>query len=429
MQKKIKEIMSIIIDNNYEVYLVGGYVRDYLLNIPNDDYDLTTNMPLEKLKLLFPNLHIMKENNHRNTATLKVDNMKIEITTFKGNNIEEDLLNRDFTINAFALNINNLLLDPYNYKEDLDKRILKLVKEDGSGIDYDPLRILRAIRFALSHQLTIDIHTKDMLLAKKDLLNNVAKERIYAELIKILCYKEAPKYIDEYKEIFFMIIPELKDTYKFEQHNKYHIYDVFYHTLKVIDEVEDNKYLKLAALFHDLGKPEKFFTDEEGVGHFYGHWDVSNRIFKQFCKKYKVDKTTENIVSLLIINHDRSFPIKRSSMINYLREFNPEHLELLFKIKKADILAQNPIFHQEMLNKLKEDEDRFSSLLAEQPVLNEKDLLVNGKDLIDLGYQGEEIGQIKKELLNEIKNNKLKNNKKSIKKYLMKRREKNERRK
>ena len=429
MQKKIKEIMSIIIDNNYEVYLVGGYVRDYLLNIPNDDYDLTTNMPLEKLKLLFPNLHIMKENNHRNTATLKVDNMKIEITTFKGNNIEEDLLNRDFTINAFALNINNLLLDPYNYKEDLDKRILKLVKEDGSGIDYDPLRILRAIRFALSHQLTIDIHTKDMLLAKKDLLNNVAKERIYAELIKILCYKEAPKYIDEYKEIFFMIIPELKDTYKFEQHNKYHIYDVFYHTLKVIGEVEDNNYLKLAALFHDLGKPEKFFTDEDGVGHFYGHWDVSNRIFKQFCKNYKVDKTTENIVSLLIINHDRSFPIKRSSMINYLREFNPEYLDLLFKIKKADILAQNPIFHQEMLNKLKEDEDRFSSLLAEQPVLNEKDLLVNGKDLIDLGYQGEEIGQIKKELLNEITNNKLKNNKKSIKKYLMKRREKNERRK
>lgn len=419
MITEIKKIMSIIIDKGYEVYLIGGYVRDYLLGIANDDYDLTTNMPLDELKKEIPELHIMKENNHRNTSTLHVNNLKIEISTFKGNNIKEDLLNRDFTINALAIDIDNNIIDINNYKEDIDHKILKLVKEDGSGIDYDPLRILRALRFSLSHHLTIEPNTKKILIKKKDLLKLVAKERIYNELVKILQYNEVTKYIDEYKEIFFILIPKLKDTYKFEQHNKYHIYDVFYHTLKVIDEVRNNKYLKLSALFHDLGKPEKFFKDEKGEGHFYGHWEASDKIFRKFCKDYKVDKKTEELVSLLIINHDRSFPTKRSSMIKFLQEFNPEYLDLLFELKKADILGQNPIYHKELLNSLEEDKKRFASLLKEKPVLNEKDLAITGKDLIEMGYHDKEIGSLKKDILEAITNHRLSNTKDSIIKYII----------
>ena len=418
MNKEIKSLMSQILAKGYEVYLVGGYVRDYLLGINNDDYDLATNMPLEELKSIVPNLHIMKENTHRHTSTVKLEEKIIEISFFKGDSIEEDLSNRDFTINALALDINNKLIDPNNYQEDLSNKVLKLVKKDGSGIDYDPLRILRAIRFSLSHNLTIEQGTKEILIQKKDLLNKIAKERIYKELIRILSYKEAPKYIDEYKEIFFSIIPKLKDTYQFNQHNKYHIYDVFYHTLKVIEGVPSNNYLKLTALFHDLGKPEKFFTDEEGVGHFYGHWEASAKIFKQFCKEYKVDKKTRDIVTILIINHDRSLPIKRSSMIKFLQEFNPDYLDLLFKIKRADILAQNPIFQEESLNKLEEDINRFNLLLKETPVLTEKDLAISGHDLIELGFNNKEIGVIKKQLLTAITNNKLENNKESIIEYI-----------
>ena len=421
MIKEIKSIMSTIKEHQYEVFIVGGYVRDYLLNIRNEDYDLATNMPLEELKKIIPNLHIMKENHHRQASTIRIGNKTIEISTFKGDNIEEDLSNRDFTINALALDIDNKLIDPNNYKEDLNNRIIKLVKKDGSGLDYDPLRILRAIRFALSHNFTISNNTKEKILEKKELLKTVTKERINNELLKILSYKEATRYIDEYRELFFIIIPRLKETYNFDQHNNYHIYDVFHHTLKVIDGVSNNKYLKLAALFHDIGKPEKFFTDEEGIGHFYGHWETSAKIFNQYCKEYKVDKKTKDIVTSLIINHDCQLPSKRSNMIKFLHRFNPEYLNLLFELKKADILAQSPIYQEQSLSKLQDEINRYTSLINEEPVLHEKDLAINGEDLISLGYKGKEIGEIKKQLLNAVINNKLKNNKKNIKKYLKER--------
>ena len=379
MEKEIKSLMSTIINKGYEVYIVGGYVRDYLLNIPNDDYDLTTNMPLEDLKKYYPNLHIMKENNHRITSILHINNLKIEISLFKGINIQEDLHNRDFTINALALDINNNIIDINNYREDLNNKKLKLVKADGSGIDFDPLRILRAIRLSLSHNLSIDQNTKEIIISKRNLLNTIAKERIYNEIIK--------------KEIFFILIPELKKAYKFNQHNKYHIYDVFYHTLKVIDGVENNKYLKLAALFHDLGKPKMYTIDKYGEGHFYGHWKESNNIFKRFCKNYKVDKKTEKIVSLLILNHDRDIPSKRSSMIKYLQEFNHTNL-------------------------IAEGKNRLEKLQDEKPVLSIKELAITGNDLIQLGYHDKEIGIIKEKILMEVINNQLNNDKESIIKYI-----------
>jgi len=420
LEKEIKSLMSTIINKGYEVYIVGGYVRDYLLNIPNDDYDLTTNMPLEDLKKYYPNLHIMKENNHRITSILHINNLKIEISLFKGINIQEDLRNRDFTINALALDINNNIIDINNYREDLNNKKLKLVKADGSGIDFDPLRILRAIRLSLSHNLSIDQNTKETIISKRNLLNTIAKERIYNEIIKILKYKESTKYIDEYKEIFFILIPELKKAYKFNQHNKYHIYDVFYHTLKVIDGVENNKYLKLAALFHDLGKPKTYTIDKYGEGHFYGHWEESNNIFKRFCKNYKVDKKTEKIVSLLILNHDRDIPSKRSSMIKYLQEFNHTNLNLLFKLQTADILAQNPLYHKELLKKLAEGKNRLEKLQDEKPVLSIKELAITGNDLIQLGYRDKEIRNIKEKVLSLIIEGKLKNDYNDIIKYLKK---------
>ncbi len=420
MPNEVKDIMQYIISKSYEVYIVGGYVRDYLLNIENKDYDLVTNMPLEELKKGYPTLHIMKENSHRNTSILYINNLSIEISTYKGNSLKEDLSNRDFTINALALDINNNLIDPSNYQEDLNNRILKVVKEDGSGIDYDPLRILRALRISLSHKLIISPNTKKIILLKKELLTTVAKERIYNELTKILMYKEATKYIDEYKEIFFIIIPKLKETYNFQQHNKYHIYDVFYHTLKVIDCVEANIYLKLTALFHDLGKPDKFFIGEDGIGHFYGHWITSRKIFKSFCKEYKVDKTTESIVSLLILNHDRLLPSKRKKIIKFLQVFNPSYLDMLFKIKRADILAQNPVYQEESLLKLEEQIKRIAEILKEKPVLTEKDLAITGNDLIKLGYQGKDIGIIKKKLIVLINGNRVNNNKCDIIDYIKK---------
>ena len=140
--------------------------------------------------------------------------------------------------------------------------------------------------------------------------------------------------------------------------------------------------------------------------------------FKRFCKNYKVDKKTEKIVSLLILNHDRDIPSKRSSMIKYLQEFNHTNLNLLFKLQKADILAQNPLYHKELLKKLAEGKNRLEKLQDEKPVLSIKELAITGNDLIQLGYHDKEIGIIKEKILMEVINNQLNNDKESIIKYI-----------
>lgn len=176
--------MKLIIDNNYECYLVGGAVRDYLLNIKNKDYDLCTNMPLNKLKEIIPNVTIMKENEHRNTCIIREKDYDIEFTTFRGKDLKEDLSNRDFTMNSIAVDINGNIIDYFNGIESINKKTIKLTKENGEGLTTDPLRILRAIRQASKYDFKIDDNTKRQMNNKKTLLSNVAPERIYEELKK-----------------------------------------------------------------------------------------------------------------------------------------------------------------------------------------------------------------------------------------------------
>ena len=184
LTKKIKKYMKLIIDNNYECYLVGGAVRDYLLNIKNKDYDLCTNMPLNKLKEIIPNVTIMKENEHRNTCIIREKDYDIEFTTFRGKDLKEDLSNRDFTMNSIAVDINGNIIDYFNGIESINKKTIKLTKENGEGLTTDPLRILRAIRQASKYDFKIDDNTKRQMNNKKTLLSNVAPERIYEELKK-----------------------------------------------------------------------------------------------------------------------------------------------------------------------------------------------------------------------------------------------------
>ena len=184
--KEIRQIIDNINSLGYEAYLIGGAVRDMILNIPSNDYDLCTNMPLDQVKELLPGFKLMKENNHRNTGIIKINSQEIEISSFHGKTIEEDLFKRDFTINAIACDKDGNLIDPYNGVEDIKNKTISLVDKSGSGIDIDPLRILRALRFQAIYDFSIDEDTKQVMTSKVELLDNVAVERIYNELIKIL---------------------------------------------------------------------------------------------------------------------------------------------------------------------------------------------------------------------------------------------------
>ena len=412
--KDLKKYMQLIIDNGYECYLVGGAVRDYLINVDNKDFDFCTNIPFDKLKKLIPNITIMKENDHRNTAIIRSNGLDIEFSTCRGKDLKEDLFNRDFTINAIAVDVNGNIIDYYDGVNSINNRTITLVDPLGTGLVNDPLRILRAVRLALKYNFKIDSNTKKQMIDKKELLNDVAPERIFEELKKIIVSDNADKYMDEYREIFFEIIPELKECNNFNQHNDYHIYDVYTHTINVVKNAPKNIYLRLASIFHDIGKPRAFELDEKKVGHFLGHANISNDIFKRFADKYKLDNKTKKVVSDLVLYHEDDLSSKNNKIYNFYKKFNMNRIEMLFDLKRADIMSQNQkyIARIEYINKLEEKyvaiRDKYNSITY------------SGDDLISLGYTGKTIGLILDDVKRQIINNRLDADTESINKYVLK---------
>ena len=417
IDEKVKELMQIIESNNYHIYLVGGAVRDQIIGRDNKDYDLCTDMPLEKIKKVFPQFVIMRENDHRNTGNMRIGNVEIEISSFRGKDLKEDLLERDLTMNAVAADKDGNVIDYFNSVEDIKNKKISLVKQDGKGIDVDPLRILRALRFQGSLGFTLDENAKRIIKEKCHLLNSVAPERVYNEFLKILSFKNASEIIRENKEVFCTIIPELEKSIGFEQHNPYHFKDVFEHTLLVLDNTPNNIYIRLAALFHDLGKPYRFTQGEDGIGHFLGHATVSTDIFHRFAKKYKMDKKTEDIVSKLIYEHENTLSKKSVKMTKFIQKFGRDHLDLLFRLKEADIKGQNPKYLGR-LEELKELEELYKKHASSGICMSVKDLKVNGSTLMNMGFFQKEIGVILKDVLDQVTCEQLVNSEESITSYV-----------
>ena len=412
--KDLQELMKIILDNGYECYLVGGAVRDSIIGIESKDYDLATNMPLEILKIKIPHVTIMKENAHRNTAIIRKNKYNYEFSLYKGKNIIEDLASRDFRINAMAVDLNGNLIDPFRGIENINQKIIDLVKENGEGLVVDPLRILRALRQAIKNNFSISESTKKQILLKKDLLNKVAPERIYQELKKILVADDIEFYLREYKDIFFSIIPEFKKCDGFKQYNDYHIYDVYEHIIKVVSSSPKNLYVRLAALFHDIGKPAKYVLDANGVGHFLGHAKVSVEIFKKFANKYKIDNKTKKVVNDMILYHEGELSIKNNKIYNFYKKYNMSKIEFLFALKIADIKGQNPKYINR-INQLLKIKAKYIEI---RNFYNE--ISYNGNDLIKLGFKDKEIGIILDDIKRKIINNQLENKKEMINNYVIK---------
>ena len=409
----LKKYMQLIIDNDYECYLVGGAVRDYLIGVDNKDFDFCTNIPFDKLKELIPNIIVMKENNHRNTAIIRNNGIDIEFSTYRGKDLKEDLFNRDFTMNAIAVDVNGNIIDYYNGMNSIDNETITLVDPLGTGFANDSLRILRAIRLALKYHFKIDFNTKKQMIDKKRLLNDVAPERVFEELKKIIVSDNIDRYMDEYREIFFEIIPELKECDNFNQHNDYHIYDVYTHTINVVKNTPKNLYLRLASIFHDIGKPRVFELDEGKVGHFLGHASISNNIFCAFAAKYKLDNKSKKIVSDLVLYHENDLSIKNNKIYNFYKKFDMNRIEMLFDLKMADVMSQNSEY-MNRIEKLKEI--KFKYIMVRDKY---NSIAYSGDNLISLGYNGKIIGLILDDVKRQIINNVIDNDIESINKYVL----------
>lgn len=165
-------------------------------------------------------------------------------------------------------------------------------------------------------------------------------------LINILLQDKASESIRNNYDEIFKLIPELAICKDFDQNNIWHIYDVFEHILHVVDGVPKNLILRMAALFHDVGKPFVYKEDENGVGHFWGHWDKSNEIFCNFADKYGLENNAKELISNLILYHDLNFDkISNEELEKIINIFDEKSIIMLFQLKRSDLLAQNEEFH------------------------------------------------------------------------------------
>ena len=411
----------------YEAYVVGGCVRDMLMGVTPHDYDITTSATPDEVKFVFSGFRVIETGLKHGTLTVLVDGEPFEITTYRlestysdnrhpdgvvfTRSLTEDLARRDFTVNAIAYNPKEGIVDPFGGQMDIKNKILRCVGVPYERFSEDALRILRLVRFASTLGFTIDNETKDAAFQLKDNLRFVSAERIQNELCKLLCGKSAGDVITEFCEILAVFMPEFLAMKNFDQKNPHHIYDVLTHTAKTVDGVAFEKTLRLAALLHDIGKPSVFSIDDNGIGHFYNHASVGFQIADEILTGLNFDNSTKNTVVRLVKWHDIQIDATETAVKRALGKMTPEFFFLLLALKRADNLAQNPLYHdrQAYYNQL---ETLAQEILARQECLTIKELAINGSDLLRLGVpQGRMIGNLLHTLLQEVLNNQIPNEK------------------
>lgn len=413
IEKEIKNILITIESLGYEAYIVGGAVRDKIIGKEINDYDICTNMPLDKIKDLYPRFHLMKQNERRQVGVFNINGIQIEIAEFKGKNIIEDLSNRDFTINAIAMDKDGNIVDPFGGIDSLRKKDISLIKKTGETFTIDPLRILRAIRIAAKLNFNIDENCRCEMQKKEILLTGIAPERIYRELIQILITGNPSKYIRDNIHIFFQILPELKPLQELEQHNPSHKNNVLDYTLAVLENTPKNIFLRLAALFHDIGKPESFSIGEDGIGHFYDHSEISAIIFDSISSRLKMDNKTRKIVRKLIEKHDIVMSKIPSKIYQFIRENGIEFTRLLFELKKAKIKAQGQELSLPTLDELIELEKRYFEC-----IIIISNLQINTDKISELGIKGKKTKIIIEDIIKQILQHTINNSEEEIIRYI-----------
>ncbi len=428
--------MEMLEDSGYEAYLVGGSLRDIIMGREVHDFDVTSSAKPQEVMSVFADFKVIPTGLKHGTVTVLIEGEPIEITTFRNESgysdgrhpdsvnfaasVIEDLGRRDFTMNAMAYRINGQLVDLFGGQEDIANKLVRTVGEASERFSEDGLRILRAIRFAAVFGFDVAAETRRAIHELGYMIEKVSEERIASEFNKILLSNKPGKYLREYKDILCIFIPELKACIGFNQRNHHHVYDVFEHTIRVVDKTQARLTLRLAALFHDISKPLCFERGSDGEGHFYGHAGKSAEMAEKILKRLKYDSVTTSQVCILIKYHD--YQIENSDRIikRMLQRLGEEAFFALLDIKRADNFGQSEEFRyrQEILQEI---EDSARKIIAEKACFSLKDMVLKGNDLIDLGVsQGPEIGRILELLLDKVISGEIKNDRQELITYLKK---------
>lgn len=412
--------------HGYEAYVVGGCVRDSLLRKKPKDWDVCTDALPEDVLRVFRRFHVIKTGLKHGTVTVMVNHEPVEVTTYRidgeytdnrhpdavqfVSDIEADLARRDFTINAMAYSPTRGLVDAFGGQQDLAAHQIRCVGEPDARFNEDGLRLLRALRFAARYQFDIERETAYSIHRNRHLLENVSAERIFSELKGILVGDGVLGMLQAFPDVFCTIIPELKPTLGFEQHNPHHLHDVWTHTAYAVQATPPDNTLRLAMLLHDIAKPTCFSTDAHGKGHFYKHPQLGANMARGILNRLRSDHATITTVCTLVAEHDNQFPSTIPGMRRLIGRLGVETIRNLFAIKKADIAAQSAHERSQKLAALREASLLLEETLEAGSLFSLKDLQINGRDLMAIGVaQGPDIKRILSHLLLEVQNNTLPN--------------------
>lgn len=414
----VRLILNKLSDNNFESYVVGGCVRDCILEIEPKDWDITTNATPIEVMHIFEAYTIHPIGLQHGTISVLIDLVGYEITTFRVDgtysdgrrpddvefttDINKDLSRRDFTMNAIAYSPNKGLVDPFNGIHSIRQKMIIAVGDPVERFNEDGLRILRAFRFAAKLKFNIAHDTMLGIISCKDNLKNISKERIREEFNKILTSSIEVLRVMYEHDILKYIIPLFTMDNEIMQNNPYHNLTLFGHTFKSIEVIPNKVYMRLTMLLHDIGKTKTQTTDEFGVSHYYNHPEVSAEMAYAILKDLKYDNNTIDRVIKLVEFHDRDI-YSLKTMKKVLNKLGPDLVKDLIIIKHADILAQNPDYYMDRALKLSETIAILAEVISEEQAFSIKDLNINGDQLMKLGYpKGKIIGDILNRILDEV---------------------------
>ena len=428
LPEQIARCLQMLESAGYAAYLVGGCVRDDLMGIPPQDFDLCTAALPEQTAAVFADIPQDLTGVRHGTVKLLMEGMEVEITTFRREgsyrdnrhpdwvefvpDIREDLARRDFTVNAIAYSPSRGYVDPFGGRADLQSGILRCVGEPERRFREDALRILRGMRFAARFGFLPEPATQDAMIGLAPLTDALARERVYQELSGFLLKAEVSDLL-RFAPILAQVIPELSPTLGFLQHSPHHAYDVFTHTAHVTAAVAPVLSLRWAALLHDIGKVPCFSQDENGRGHFKGHAQVSAQMADAVLHRLHAPTQLRETAVWLIDHHMTVLQPEEALLRRSLSRYGRERLELLLCLQEADMKGKGTREHEnsQRYPRLREI---LSQLDAQEGRLTLKSLKINGNDLIALGMSGRQIGDCLNRLLEQVLSGSLENEKSAL---------------
>ncbi len=399
----IIEFVTVLKSAGYQVYVVGGAVRELILGKEITDWDFTTNASPEQIISLFPDsfyhnaygtVTVKWPQNSETPQLLEITPYRIE-GTYSNNRhpdeirwaktLEEDLSRRDFTIGAMAFD-GESIVDPYEGKKDLDARIIRAVGEPDKRFAEDALRMLRAVRFGSQLSCIIEPATLESIKKHAATIQNISLERIREEFFKILTSPHPAEGILFLKNTGLLkyILPELDVCFEVSQKspNRHHIYDVGTHLVKSLSFCEStNVITRFATLIHDIGKVPTYHKDESGQITFYNHEVVGARMTSDIADRFRLSKQEKEFLVMLVAQHQ--FVVSEEMTDNALRRFirnvGKENLDEMFALRHADRqggAASETSWRTELFKK------RVAALLIEPFTV--KDLKIDGTDVMSM---------------------------------------------